>query len=123
VEGYHTLQRWYCPTRSRLPITWVGGAWLPTRLPTPAQRRAEVVSAEELSRLCCCLSMAAEVVETIDDPTLQWRRGWDLSPWCDVLVPWGVHFRYQDPQSGERAEVLALLILGPSPPARGWLAG
>jgi hypothetical protein len=74
----------------------------------------------QLSNCQGCLSMAAELVEAIDDPALQRQRGWDLSRWHYDLVPWGVRFIYHDPHSGERAETLALLPLGPASLAR-WL--
>lgn len=40
------------------------------------------------------MKAAAEVVEAIDDPTLQGRRGWDLTGWTYVLVPWGVRLAH-----------------------------
>jgi len=63
--------------------------------------------------------MAAEVVEAIDEPALQKRRGWDLSRWRYHLVPWGVRFSYLDPHSGGRADVLALMALGSCPGLAG----
>ena len=47
---------------------------------------------DELKALLNSMKEAADVVEAIDDPSLQSRRGWDLTGWSYVLVPWGVRF-------------------------------
>jgi len=62
---------------------------------------------EELTCRLNNLHTAAEVVEAIDNPELQERRGWDLSRWRYDLVPWGVRFTYLDPLSRDKSEVLA----------------
>jgi hypothetical protein len=50
---------------------------------------------EQLIRLLTELGTAADVVDCIDDPTLQRLRGWDLASWRYRLVPWGVVFSRQ----------------------------
>jgi hypothetical protein len=62
----------------------------------------------ELTQLLIGLNSAADIVEAIDDPELQQKRGWDLSQWRYDLVPWGVRFRYKDVQQ-RPVEVLAML--------------
>jgi len=79
------------------------------------------MSPKELTGLLVGLDVAAEVVEAIDDPVLQRRRGWDLSRWRYDMVPWGVRFTYHDPAESRRAEVLALVTLNgrvPGEPVR-----
>jgi hypothetical protein len=72
---------------------------------------------EELTCRLNNLYNAAEVVEAIDDPDLQRRRGWDLSRWRYDLIPWGVRFTYQGPLSCNQAEILARLTVAESRPA------
>ena len=76
---------------------------------------------EELTCRLNNLYTAADVVDAIDDPEQQRRRGWDLSRWRYDLVPWGVRFTYLDPQSRSQAEVLALVAIGE--PALGGAEG
>ena len=52
------------------------------------------MSPDELKALLTSMAVTAEVVEAIDDPALQDRRGWDLAGWNYVLVPWGVRFTH-----------------------------
>ena len=52
------------------------------------------MSPVELKTLLTSMAVTAEVVEAIDDPTLQGCRGWDLTGWNYVLVPWGVRFTH-----------------------------
>ena len=52
------------------------------------------MSPDELKTLLTSMAVTAEVVEAIDDPALQGRRGWDLTGWNYVLVPWGVRFTH-----------------------------
>jgi hypothetical protein len=52
------------------------------------------MSPDELKALLTSMAVTAEVVEAIDDPTLQGRRAWDLTGWNYVLVPWGVRFTH-----------------------------
>ena len=59
------------------------------------------MTAEELMGHVHNLAAAAEVVEAIDDPALQRRRGWDLGGWRYELVPWGVRFVRRDRHGGE----------------------
>ena len=49
---------------------------------------------DELKTLLTSMDVTAEVVEAIDDPPLQSLRGWDLTGWNYVLVPWGVRFTH-----------------------------
>jgi hypothetical protein len=42
------------------------------------------------------MAVTAEAIEAIDDPTLQSRRGWNLSGWTYMLVPWGVRFTHSN---------------------------
>lgn len=49
---------------------------------------------EELRSLLTSMEAAADVVEAIDNPSLQADRGWDLSGWRYSLVLWGVRFTY-----------------------------
>jgi hypothetical protein len=51
---------------------------------------------DELKTLLTSMEVTAEVVEAIDDPALQSLRGWDLTGWNYVLVPWGVRFTHSD---------------------------
>lgn len=55
---------------------------------------AATMSRDELKALLNSMKAAADVVEAIDDPSLQSRRGWDLTGWNYVLVPWGVRFTH-----------------------------
>jgi hypothetical protein len=80
------------------------------------------MSPEQLTELLCRLRSAADIVEAIEDPELQRRRGWDLAGWRYEPVPWGVRFL------GGGAEVVALVTvprqpeppdIGPSPRPRG----
>ena len=61
------------------------------------------MSPNELKALLTSMAVTAEVVEAIDDPALQYRRGWDLTCWSYVLVPWGV--RFTNSTSGEAIDV------------------
>lgn len=52
------------------------------------------MSPDELKALLNSMKAAADVVEAIDDPSLRSRRGWDLTGWNYMLVPWGVRFTH-----------------------------
>ncbi|REJ90666.1 MAG: hypothetical protein DWQ35_15805 [Planctomycetota bacterium] len=52
------------------------------------------MSPDELKALLTSMAVTAQVVEAIDDPTLQCLRGWDLKGWSYVPVPWGVRFTH-----------------------------
>ncbi|MCA9081191.1 MAG: hypothetical protein KDA58_11580 [Planctomycetaceae bacterium] len=52
------------------------------------------MSPDELKALLTSMAVTAEVVEAIDDPALQGRRGLDLRGWTYVMVPWGVRFMH-----------------------------
>lgn len=54
------------------------------------------MSPDELNALLTSMAVTAEVVEAIDDPTLQSSRGWNLTGWTYMLVPWGVRFTHSD---------------------------
>lgn len=56
----------------------------------------KIMSPNELKALLNSMKAAADVVEAIDDPSLKSRRGWDLTGWSYVLVPWGVRFTHCD---------------------------
>lgn len=58
------------------------------------QGEQRTMSPDELKTLLTSIAVTSEVVEAIDDPTLQGRRGWDLTGWNYVLVPWGVRFTH-----------------------------
>jgi hypothetical protein len=73
------------------------------------------MSPEELTCRLNNLYTAAEVVDAIDDPELQRRRGWDLSRWRYDLIPWGVRFIYNDPVSSSKAEIQALMAVEARP--------
>jgi hypothetical protein len=45
------------------------------------------MSPNELKALLNSMKAAADVVEAINHPNLQSRRGWDLTGWSYVLVP------------------------------------
>lgn len=49
---------------------------------------------EELSVHLDSLSAAADVVDSIDHPTIQQMKNWDLTGWGYELIPWGVRFLY-----------------------------
>src|SRR5262245_39818458 len=70
-------------------------------------KRAVTMSPEQLTHLLSGRLAAAEIVEAIDNPELQNRRGWDLSGWRYEPVPWGVRFLFRDPGSDEEAEIIA----------------
>jgi len=78
---------------------------------------------DRLASLLTNLEAAAEVVDAIENPALQRRRGWDLGAWKYDLVPWGVRFRYQGDQTDDSAEILAVLPVraavesSPQPPS------
>lgn len=40
------------------------------------------------------MEAAADIVEAIDNPSLQIGRGWDLTGWRYSLVVWGVRFTH-----------------------------
>jgi hypothetical protein len=63
----------------------------------------------ELSDLLKSMSSAADVIEAIDQPTLQRQRGWDLAEWAYDLVPWGVAF-YRTGQRREDATLIAVAL-------------
>jgi len=70
------------------------------------------MTAEELMSRVASLEDAAEVVEAIDDPAAQRRRGWDLAGWRYELVPWGVRFvRHERHGGGGTEEVFVLASL------------
>jgi len=73
------------------------------------------MTAEELMGHVHNLESAAEVVEAIDDPALQRRRGWDLGGWRYELVPWGVRFVRRERHGGE-TELFVLAALKQGPP-------
>jgi len=52
------------------------------------------MSPDQLTELLTGLDRAAEVVEAIDRPELQVKRGWNLAQWRYDLIPWGVRFTY-----------------------------
>jgi len=70
------------------------------------------MSPDKLTTLLTDLGAAAEVIEAIEDSSLQRRRGWDLAGWQYDLVPWGVRFRFQ---GREPAEVVAVMTVDGSP--------
>ena len=51
---------------------------------------------EELRGLLTSMHVAADVVEAIDTPALQAKRGWDLARWSYDCIPWGVRFLRRD---------------------------
>jgi len=85
----------------------------PSRLRRPAvrQREGKVMTAEELISHVGSLREAADLVESIDDPELQRRRGWDLSGWCYELVPWGVRFVRREPRYRDETVTSVLAVL------------
>jgi hypothetical protein len=64
----------------------------------------------ELKRLLTSMQMAAEVVEAIEDPSLQKRRGWDLAGWTYEMVPWGVIFVRKKGTGREKNGIAAIAI-------------
>jgi hypothetical protein len=77
------------------------------------------MSPEKLVELLTSLNRAADLVEAIDDRALQDRRGWDLSRWEYELIPWGVRFEYQEPDTRGRTEVQAVMAFGQAGPLPG----
>lgn len=63
---------------------------------------------EELIEVLKSLSVAADLVECIDDPSLQSERGWDLANWSYQLVPWGVRFLHHNPRGSVSSAVVAV---------------
>lgn len=63
---------------------------------------------EELVRLLNSMGTAADVVEALDSPDLQARRGWDLAGWGYGLVPWGARFVRRNGRGRITAAVVAL---------------
>lgn len=51
---------------------------------------------DDLAHHITSLSVAADVVDAIDDPSLQATRGWNLTGWSYEFVPWGIRFLYRD---------------------------
>lgn len=58
---------------------------------------------EELTVYLSGLDAAADIVEAIDDESVQRDRGWDLSNWRYEMIPWGVRFVYN--AGGPHSEV------------------
>ena len=65
---------------------------------------------EQLVRMLTSLGAAADVVEAIDDPALQARRGWDLKGWTYDCVPWGVRFLRHDGGQEVTGAVVAVAL-------------
>jgi hypothetical protein len=63
----------------------------------------------ELSDLLKSMSSAADVIEAIDQPSLQRQRGWDLAEWTYDMVPWGVAF-YRTSLRHEDATLVAVAL-------------
>src|SRR5262249_31761937 len=73
------------------------------------QGSTDSLSPEDLSRQLTSLAAAAEVVEAIDDASLQLRRGWNLVRWHYQAIPWGVRFFHVDADGQEDGEVTHVL--------------
>jgi hypothetical protein len=65
---------------------------------------------DELSKFLLSMSLAADVVEAIDRPALQWQRGWNLANWTYDLVPWGVRFHHHDGPRNPETTVVAVAL-------------
>jgi hypothetical protein len=65
-----------------------------------------------------CLNSVADLVDAIDSPELQIRRGWDLSGWRYELVPWGVRFLFEEAHGGQ-SEVVVLVTAARRPEVSG----
>lgn len=68
------------------------------------------MSPDALVRLLTSLSVAAEVVEALEEPALRFAQGWDLSGWSWEAVPWGVRFLRRNHSRTVTAAVVALAI-------------
>jgi hypothetical protein len=68
------------------------------------------MGSDDLIRLLTSLAMAADVVEAIENPALQARRGWNLAGWGYDWVPWGVRFLQRDVQARVTAAVVAVAL-------------
>jgi CheY-like chemotaxis protein len=77
-------------------------------LQTP--RRSNGMKPEGLVRLLTSSGAAAEVVEAIDHPSLQFQRRWDLTHWSYEAVPWGIRFLQCNERGGRTAAVVALAL-------------
>jgi len=64
---------------------------------------------DKLAALLTNLEAAAEVVDAIEDPDLQRRRGWDLACWRYDLVPFGVRFSHANERDNGPAEIFVVL--------------
>lgn len=62
--------------------------------------------ADDMARLLTSLEVAAEVIEAIDNPEIQVRRGWDLGCWTYDCIPWGIRLLRHD----EHMRVTAALV-------------
>jgi CheY-like chemotaxis protein len=65
---------------------------------------------EKLAGLLTSLRAAAEVVEALDHPHLQFKRRWDLTNWSHEPVPWGVRFIHRDGRGAPRGAIVALAL-------------
>jgi len=73
-------------------------------------KRSNGMQPEDLVALLTSLTAAAEVVEAIDHPSLQFQRGWDLTNWAHEAVPWGVRFVQRNDRGGRTGAIVALAL-------------
>jgi len=72
--------------------------------------RSHGMAPEELVGLLTSLRAAADVVEALDHPNLQFQRRWDLANWSHEPVPWGVCFVHRDGRGARKGAVVALAL-------------
>ena len=64
----------------------------------------------ELARLIRSLSAAADIVDAIDDPSMQANLGWNLDGWSYEFIPWGVRFVFRAQDGNVTAKVVATAL-------------
>jgi len=64
----------------------------------------------ELARLIRSLSAAADIVDAIDDPSMQAQLGWNLVGWSCEFIPWGVRFVFRQQDGKVTAAVVATAL-------------
>src|SRR5262249_29587433 len=73
-------------------------------------KRPSGMAPEAFVRLLTSLEAAAEVVEALDHPHLDFQRRWDLANWSHETVPWGVRFVHRDNRGIPTGAVVALAL-------------
>lgn len=62
---------------------------------------------EDLAKLITSLSVAADIVDAIDDPSQRKKRGWNVTGWSYEFVPWGICFLHRSTDGPVTGAVVA----------------